>query len=51
MAQENEKEIQQLKNRFHDLADRAFTQGVFTFTSFLGLGEQEIFWREEPGLK
>lgn len=51
MAQENEKELQQLKNRFHDLADRAFTQGVFTFTGFLGLGEQEIFWRGEPGLK
>lgn len=51
MAQDNEKELQQLKNRFHDLADRAFSQGIFTFSGFLGLSEQDIFWREEPGLK
>ena len=46
MAQDNEKELQQLKNRFHDLADRSFSQGVFTFTGFLGLSEQDIFWKE-----
>lgn len=51
MAQDNQKEIQQLKNRFHDLADRSFSQGIFTFTGFLGLSEQEVFWREEPGLR
>ena len=51
MAQDNEKELQQLKNRFHDLADRSFSQGVFTFTGFLGLSEQDIFWKEEPNLK
>lgn len=51
MAQDNEKEIQQLKNRFHDLADRSYAQGIFTFTGFLGLGDQEIFWQEEPGLR
>lgn len=50
MAQENEKELQQLKNRLHDLADRSFTQGVFTFTGFLGLAEQDIFRREEAAL-
>lgn len=44
-------ELQQLKNRFHDLADRSYTQGVFTFTGFLGLGEQDAFWQEEPKLK
>lgn len=51
MAQNNEKEIQQLKNRFHDLADKSFQQGIFTFTGFLGLSEQDIFWKEEPRLK
>ncbi len=51
MAQDNEKELQQLKNRFHDLADKSFEQGVFTFTGFLGLSEQDVFWREEPALK
>lgn len=44
-------EVQQLKNRLHDLADRSYAQGVFTFTGFLGLGEQDAFWQEEPRLK
>ncbi len=51
MAQSNDREIQQLKNRFHDLAERSFSQGIFCFTGFLGLGEQDIFWREEPNLR
>ena len=51
MAQDKEKELQQLKNRFRDLADKSFQQGIFTFTGFLGLSEQDIFWREEPGLR
>lgn len=51
MAQNSEKEIQQLKNRFHDLANKSFQQGIFTFTGFLGLSDQDIFWKEEPGLK
>ena len=51
MAQDNEKELQQLKNRFHDLADRSYSQGIFTFTGFLGLSEQDVFRREEPKLK
>lgn len=51
MAQENEKEIQQLKNRLRDLAERSYSQGVFTFTGFLGLSEQEIFWQQEKELR
>ena len=43
----DEKEIQQMKNRFHDLADKTFRQGVYTFTGFLGLSGQDIFWQEE----
>lgn len=50
MAQENEKEVQQLKNRFRDLAERSYSQGIFTFTGFLGLSEQEIFWQQEREL-
>lgn len=50
MPQENEKEVQQLKNRFRDLAERSYSQGIFTFTGFLGLSEQEIFWRQEREL-
>lgn len=48
---EQEKEIQQLKNRFRDLAERSYNQGIYTFTGFLGLGEQEIFWRQEKELR
>lgn len=51
MAQENEKEINQLKNRFRDLAERSYSQGIYTFTAFLGLGEQEIFWQQESKLR
>ena len=51
MAQENEKEIQQLKNRLYDLAERSYVQGIFTFTGFLGLSEQEIFWQQEKELR
>ncbi len=47
----NDKEIQQLKNRLHDLAEKSFQQGCYTFTGFLGLGEQDIFWQEEANLK
>lgn len=51
MSQENEKEIQQLKNRFRDLADKSFQQNMFTFTGFLGLSEQDVFWRMEAQLR
>lgn len=46
----DEKEIHQLKNRFRDLAEKSFQQGIFTFTGFLGLSEQDVFWREESRL-
>ena len=51
MSQENDKELQQLKNRFRDLADRSFSQNVYTFTGFLGLSELDVFYRMENELK
>lgn len=51
MAPENEKEIQNLRNRLRDLADKAFQQNMFTFTGFLGLSEQDTFWRMEQEFK
>lgn len=52
MAQDNkDKEMQQWKNRLRELADKSFQQGVFTFTDFLGLSEQDVFWREETELR
>ncbi len=47
---ENEKEIQQMRNRFRELADKSYSQNVFTFTGFLGLFEQDVFWKLEREL-
>lgn len=47
MGQVNEKETQQLIKRFRELALRSFQQGIFTFTGFLGLDEQDCFFRGE----
>ena len=51
MSQEKEKELQQLRNRFRDLADKSFNQNVFTFSGFLGLSEQDTFWKMEQELR
>lgn len=45
MAAETEKELQQLKKRFLDLADRSFRQSLFVFTGFLSLAEQDVLYR------
>jgi len=51
MALESQKEEQQLINRIKELADKSFKQGVYTFSGFLGLSEQDVFWRMEKELK
>lgn len=38
-----DREKQNLKNRFHDLAEKAYRQNIFTFTGFLNLAEQSDF--------
>ncbi len=47
MAPEGDKELQQLHNRLKELANKSFQQNIFTFTGFLGLSEQDVFWRME----
>ena len=47
MSVENEKEIQQLKNRIRELADKSYNQNQYTFTGFLGLAEQDALWQVE----
>lgn len=47
---ESEKELQQIRNRFRELADKAFSRNVFTFTGFLGLSEQDVFHKMEREL-
>jgi len=51
MAGENEKELQQLKNRLSELADKSFQQSVYTFTGFLGLSDQDVYWQTQRDLK
>lgn len=47
---DSEKEIQQLKNRLRDLAEKSFRQNLFTFTGFLGLSELDVFRQTEREL-
>lgn len=53
MAAETEKELQQLKNRFLDLADRSWRQSLFAFTGFLSLAEQDVLFgaAKEAGVR
>ena len=51
MAITSDKELQQLKSRLHDLARKSYQQNIFTFTGFLGLSEQDLFWQEESQLR
>lgn len=51
MVLESEKALQQLKNRFRDLAEKSFQQNMYTFTGFLGLSEQDAFWQTESELR
>jgi RNA-binding protein YlmH len=45
-----EKELQQLKKRLKELADRSFNHGMYTFTPFLGLSEQQVYFEIQSEL-
>ncbi|MCM1039680.1 MAG: YlmH/Sll1252 family protein [Ruminococcus sp.] len=47
MAGTGEKELQQLKKRLLELADKSYSRGIYTYTSFLGLAEQQVFYEIE----
>ena len=51
MPIDTEKDIAQFKNRLKDLADKSYKQNSFTFTGFLGLPEQDIFWQVEKEIR
>ena len=40
---EADKDIQQIKKRLLELAERSYSHSVYTFTSFLGLSEQQAY--------
>lgn len=50
MPIESKYDEKQIKNRFLELANRAYKQNMYTFTGFLGLTEQSIFWEMEKEL-
>ena len=47
MPIENKYDEKQIKNRFLELAKRSYEQNTYTFTGFLGLTEQSLFWEVE----
>lgn len=46
----DEKELQQLKKRLLELAGRSYEHGIYTFTPFLGLSEQQAFYEIQRDL-
>ena len=40
----DEKEVQHLKKRLSELAERSYSHGIYTYTPFLGLSEQQVFY-------
>lgn len=47
MSGMEEKELQQLKNRLIELADKAYSRNIYTYTPFLGLAEQQAYYAVE----
>lgn len=43
----DDKELQHLKKRLSELAERSYSHGIYTFTPFLGLSEQQAFYEVE----
>ncbi len=51
MAAENEKELQQLKKRILELARKSYEHNIYTYTGFLSMAEQDVFYGMETELK
>jgi len=47
MAGETEKDLQQLKKRLRELAEKSYMQNVYCFTGFLGMAELDAFYQME----
>ncbi|MDE5933875.1 MAG: hypothetical protein K2H40_15525 [Lachnospiraceae bacterium] len=44
MTEPNDKESIQLKNRLLELADKSYSRGIYTYTPFLSLSQQQVFY-------
>lgn len=47
MAGTSEKELLQLKKRLLELAEKSYNRGIYTYTPFLSLSEQQVFYEVE----
>lgn len=47
---DSEKEIRQFQKRLAELAEKSSRQNIYTFTGFLGMAEQDVFYRMEREL-
>lgn len=43
MTETSTKELLQIKNRLLELADKSYSRGIYTYTPFMGLSEQQVF--------
>lgn len=50
MTEANDKELLQLKNRLFELAEKSYSRGIYTYTSFLSLSQQQVFYAVEKEL-
>ncbi len=50
MAAENGKELQQLKKRILELGRKSYEHNIYTYTGFLGMAEQDVFYGMLPEL-
>lgn len=46
----DDKDLQLIKKRLSELAQRSYSHGIYTFTPFLGLSEQQAFYEVERDL-
>lgn len=44
MTETNDKELLQLKKRLLELADKSYSRGIYTYTPFLSLSQQQVFY-------
>lgn len=42
-----DKDLQQLRNRLLELAEKSYSRSVYTYTPFLGLSQQQVFYAVE----
>lgn len=50
MTETSDKELLQLKNRLCELAEKSYNRGIYTYTPFLSLSQQQVFYAAKSEL-